>query len=82
MLPASDMGTPKAHQVLAKWMETNGLSQTALAEKIGRPPSVVSRIVRGDRRPDIDTAAAIEGVTGIPAASWARPTKVQRNRAA
>jgi transcriptional regulator with XRE-family HTH domain len=56
---------------LQDWMDRHGLTDAALAEKLGNSPSrsQISRIRRQKSRPTPDTARKIEAVTKIPAAS-------------
>jgi transcriptional regulator with XRE-family HTH domain len=63
---------------LAKFLETEKISQQAFAAKIGASQSLVSKIASGAQRPGIDVAVRIERATRgrIEAMSWfAAPKK-------
>lgn len=57
-------------RTLAEWMRDNGLKDAGLAERLGGAlsRSQVNRIRKGECRPSVETARAIEAVTGISAA--------------
>jgi DNA-binding transcriptional regulator YdaS (Cro superfamily) len=59
---------------LAAYLAETGMKQNKLAELVGIHPSVLSRFLKGDARPSLDTAFEIERVTGggVPAVSWVR----------
>lgn len=59
---------------LALYLSTNSISQRQFAESISLDPSVVSRFLRGEARPGLDTAFLIERATGgeVKAESWAK----------
>ena len=44
---------------LSHYLSQNELTATAFAEKIGRHKSTVTRILRGEMRPDLDTMQRI-----------------------
>lgn len=44
---------------LADYLREAGLTSSQFAEVVGVPPSTITRIVRGDRTPRIETAAKI-----------------------
>jgi len=50
---------------LKAWRERQGLSLTDLAISVGITKATLSRIETGQRRPSVDTALALEEVTGI-----------------
>jgi len=51
---------------LANYFEKQDDTPSALARKLNRPVSTITRIARGERRPSIRLAREIERVTGIP----------------
>lgn len=54
---------------LQKWMSDNSVRDDALAAKIGVSRVQVFRLRRGDHKPSVRTALALERETGIPAAT-------------
>jgi transcriptional regulator with XRE-family HTH domain len=57
--------------LLAKWQEQQGLTQTDAAKALKLTQGTFSRLIRGDSLPRIDTAIAIERLTGVPVSAWA-----------
>lgn len=59
---------------LAQYLTENGISQRQFAETVNLDPSVVSRFLRNEARPGLDTAFAIERATGgrVKAESWTK----------
>jgi transcriptional regulator with XRE-family HTH domain len=57
---------------LEAYMAREGIDDAALAARIGRERSTVSKIRRGKLRPTLEIAALIEGVTNgsVPMQSW------------
>jgi transcriptional regulator with XRE-family HTH domain len=53
----------KLRELLVAWRKAAGLTQTVVAERLGKPPSYVTKYEGGDRRLDVleflDVAAAI-----------------------
>ena len=49
---------------LSAYLAKNRLTASAFAERIGVSVSTVTRIINGQRRPDLNTAALIESATG------------------
>lgn len=56
-----------AMTALSKWMGDQKIGDAELARRLGRSRSQVTRLRNGSSRPSPETAAALEGVTGIPA---------------
>jgi HTH-type transcriptional regulator/antitoxin HigA len=56
--------------MLAEELEARTLTQKRLAELIGRPPQVVTEIVRGKKAITADTAIGLERALGISAKTW------------
>lgn len=48
---------------LDQWMTDNGVSNDEMARKLGRDPSVVSRLRRGQTNPSLEVLATLEVVT-------------------
>jgi len=49
---------------LSTYLEQEGLSAAAFAARLGVPASTVTRIMRGERTPRLETARKIEAATG------------------
>lgn len=56
---------------LAAELKARGLSQTSLAEQLDVDGSMVSRLVRGARKPSLAIAARLEELLAIPMPLWA-----------
>jgi transcriptional regulator with XRE-family HTH domain len=67
---------------LAEWMEKAGVSQAALAARVGISQGQVSRLVAGRRSPGRRVALALERETGgeVKAASWDEPRGKRKRR--
>jgi len=59
-------GYASAVEVLVDGRHKAGLTQRALAEKLGKPRSFVSKIETGERRIDIVELVAIARALGVP----------------
>lgn len=57
-------------ELLAEEIEARGMSQRELAALMGRPPQVISEIVRGRKAITPRTAIEIERALGTPASVW------------
>jgi len=57
-------------ELLAEEIEARGMSQRELAKLMGRPPQVVSEIVRGRRGISAETALQLETALGTAAHIW------------
>lgn len=57
-------------ETLAEVLELRGMSQSELAERMGRPKKTVNEIVQGKASITAETALQLEKVLGIPAAFW------------
>lgn len=51
---------------LSAYIQENGLTQRALAQKLGISSQFLNQIISGVRRPGVDLTKRIESVTGIP----------------
>jgi predicted transcriptional regulator len=63
-----------------KWRIALGLSQVDVAFKLGVAPGVISDMERGNRRPGIDMAFAVEDLTGLDARIWTKPRELASQR--
>jgi transcriptional regulator with XRE-family HTH domain len=61
---------------LERWLKKNRLSQNQFAEQSGISQSLLSKYIRGARRPNVDQALAIERATdgGVPVEQWESTT--------
>ena len=51
-------------------LEARGLTQRALAQALGRPPQMISEVIRGKKAVTADFSLELEGALGIPAHVW------------
>ena len=65
----SDLAIPPG-ELLAEELEARGLSQSELADQMGRPRQVISAIIRGKKAITAETALQLEGALDIPANLW------------
>ena len=56
--------------LLAEEIEARGMTQRELAMRMGRPPQLVSEIVRGRRGISAETALQLEAALGTAAHVW------------
>ena len=70
--PYVESDAPFSHPgvMLAEELEYRGMSQRALARRIGRPFQVVNEIVRGRKSITAETALQLEAEFGTPAYLW------------
>ena len=57
-------------ELLAEELEVRGMTQRELALAMGRPPQLVSEIVRGRRGISAETALQLEAALGTAAHIW------------
>ena len=55
---------------LEEELEVRGMTQRALANLLGRPPQMISEVIRGKKAITADFALELEGALGIPAHLW------------
>ena len=55
---------------LEETLEARGMTQKYLAELMGRPPQIVSELIRGKKELTADTALDLEQALGTPAYIW------------
>ncbi|MXW24475.1 MAG: HigA family addiction module antidote protein [Chloroflexi bacterium] len=65
----SDAAIPPG-ELLAEELDARGMTQRDLATLMGRPPKVISEIVRGRKAITPRTAIEIEDALGIAATIW------------
>lgn len=68
-------GLTKGSALLARWMRSEGITQTVIASEHGIPQYTVSRWLRGVYPPSAAYAARLEAITGgkVPAGAWDEP---------
>jgi HTH-type transcriptional regulator / antitoxin HigA len=64
-----DFVTPPG-DTLKETLETTGMSQKELADRMGRPIKTISEIINGKTQITPETAIQLENVLGIPATFW------------
>jgi addiction module HigA family antidote len=57
-------------ETLLETIETLGISQAELAEKMGRPKKTINEIIKGKAAITPETALQLERVLGVPAGFW------------
>ena len=67
---------------LAEHLEYSGMSQSELAERMGRPKKTINEIIRGKAQITPETALQLERVVGIPATFWLKKEQSYRLRLA
>ena len=70
---ARQRGRPrKATNRFGRWIDTKGQTREQVAERLRITRAHLDRLCRGDRRPDLELAFAIEALTrgAVPAKSW------------
>lgn len=55
---------------LEEELEARGMTQRALSQLLGRPPQMISEVIRGKKAITADFALELEGALGIPAHLW------------
>lgn len=67
--------------MLEEWLEEHGMSQTALAERMGRPIKTINELIKGKTSFTQETAFQLEAVTGIEASFWTNADRIYQERA-
>lgn len=57
-------------ETLTETLESIGMSQKELAERMGRPDQMINEIIKGKKQITYDTAIQFERVLNIPASFW------------
>lgn len=66
--------------MLEEWLEEHGMSQTALAERMGRPIKTINELIKGKTSFTQETAFQLEAVTGIEASFWTNADRIYQER--
>lgn len=66
-------------ETLAETLETLGITQAELAERMGRPLKTINEIVAGKAAITSDTALQLEKVVGVPASFWTNHERIYRD---
>jgi HTH-type transcriptional regulator/antitoxin HigA len=66
-------------ETLAETLETLGMSQAELAERMGRPLKTINEIALGKAMITSDTALQLEKVLGVPASFWSNRERLYRD---
>ena len=64
---------------LAETLDTLGMTQAELAERMGRPLKTINEIVAGKAAITSDTALQLEKVLGVPASFWTNHERIYRD---
>jgi addiction module HigA family antidote len=74
---APDFVSPPG-ETLAEILEERNMSQSELAQRMGRPKKTINEIIKGKAEITIDTALQIELVLGTPARFWIERERLYR----
>jgi addiction module HigA family antidote len=74
---APDFISPRG-ETLAEILEERNMSQSELAQRMGRPRKTINEIIKGKAEITIDTALQIELVLGTPARFWIERERLYR----
>lgn len=66
-------------ETLAETLETLGMTQAELADRMGRPLKTINEIVGGKAMITSDTALQLEKVLGVPASFWSNRERLYRD---
>lgn len=66
-------------ETLAETLETLGMRQAELAERMGRPLKTINEIVAGKAAITSDTALQLEKVLSVPASFWTNHERIYRD---
>ena len=66
-------------ETLAETLETLGMTQAELAERMGRPLKTINEIVAGKAMITADTALQLQKVLGVPASFWTNHERIYRD---
>ncbi|MBE0542068.1 MAG: HigA family addiction module antidote protein [Verrucomicrobia bacterium] len=66
-------------ETLAETLETLGMTQAELAERMGRPLKTINEILAGKAAITSDTALQLEKVLGVPASFWTNHERIYRD---
>jgi addiction module HigA family antidote len=65
-------------ETLAEIIEEKNMSQSELAQRMGRPKKTINEIIKGKAEITIDTALQIQLVLGTPASFWIERERLYR----
>ncbi len=68
--------------ILEEWLEEHGMTQSALAARMGRPIKTINEIIKGKTAIMQETALQLESVTGVEATFWTNADRLYQERAA
>jgi addiction module HigA family antidote len=74
---APDFISPRG-ETLAEILEERNMSQSELAQRMGRPRKTINEIIKGKAEITSDTALQIELVLGTPASFWMERERLYR----
>ena len=66
-------------ETLAETLETLGMTQAELAERMGRPLKTINEIIAGKAMITSDTALQLEKVLGVPGSFWTNHERIYRD---
>jgi addiction module HigA family antidote len=66
-------------ETLVETLETLGMTQAQLAERMGRPHKTINEIASGKAMITSDTALQLEKVLGVPASFWSNRERLYRD---
>jgi addiction module HigA family antidote len=65
-------------ETLAEILEERNMSQSELAQRMGRPKKTINEIIKGKAKITIDTSLQIQLVLGTPASFWIERERLYR----
>jgi addiction module HigA family antidote len=65
-------------ETLAEILEEKNMSQSELAQRMGRPKKTINEIIKGKAEITIDTSLQIQLVLGTPASFWIERERLYR----
>jgi addiction module HigA family antidote len=65
-------------ETLAEILEERNMSQSELAQRMGRPKKTINEIIKGKAKITIDTSLQIQLVLGTPARFWIERERLYR----
>jgi transcriptional regulator with XRE-family HTH domain len=69
--------------MLKEWLDSAGLRQVRIADKLGVTPGYVCQLISGEKRPSLELAAKIELATdgAVSMRDWFTPEEIAAMRA-
>jgi addiction module HigA family antidote len=65
-------------ETLAEILEERNMSQSELAQRMGRPKKTINEIIKGKAKITIDTSLQIQLALGTPASFWIERERLYR----